>query len=79
MFLIAWAVVHNESTKTWSWFIDQLRTDLNIGEGLGWSIISDMQKVWFNLFIMLFYIINLNLILDKSILFINILYSYRVF
>ena len=44
-FPIAWVVVHNERTETWSWFIDQLCTDLNIGEGLGWSIFSDIQKV----------------------------------
>ena len=43
MFPIAYAVVHNESTETW--FIDQLYIDLNIGEGLGWFIVSDMQKV----------------------------------
>ena len=47
MFQIAYAVVHTESTETWSWssFIDQLCDDLNIGEGLGWFIINDMQKV----------------------------------
>ena len=45
MFPIAWLVVHIESTETWSWFIDQLCADLNIGEGLGWFFISDMQKV----------------------------------
>ena len=42
MFPIAWAVVHTESIETWSWFIDQLSIDLNIGEGLGWSVINDM-------------------------------------
>ncbi|XVF65088.1 hypothetical protein PTKIN_Ptkin09bG0218700 [Pterospermum kingtungense] len=44
MFPIAWAVVHNENTETWSWFINQLCDDLEIGDGLGWAVISDMQK-----------------------------------
>ena len=62
MFLIAYAVVHNESTETWSWFIDQLHSDLTIGKGLGWSIVSDMQNVSF---IISLFTITLNLILDK--------------
>lgn len=34
-----------EENETWSWFIDHLKTDLCMGEGLGWSLVSDMQKV----------------------------------
>ncbi|XP_039145936.1 uncharacterized protein LOC120283315 [Dioscorea cayenensis subsp. rotundata] len=44
MYPIAWAIVDKETTETWSWFLEQLSDDLNIGDGLGWSIISDMQK-----------------------------------
>lgn len=45
MFRIAWAIVENETTKSWSWFIKQLEADLLIGDGLGWSLVSDMKKV----------------------------------
>ncbi|XVF74327.1 hypothetical protein PTKIN_Ptkin13bG0101500 [Pterospermum kingtungense] len=45
MFPIAWAVVHNENTETWPWFTNQLCDDLEIGDGLGWAVISDMQKM----------------------------------
>ena len=47
MFPIAQVVVHTESTETWSWswFIDQLCDDLNIGKGLGWFVINDIHKV----------------------------------
>ncbi|XP_039146523.1 uncharacterized protein LOC120283834 [Dioscorea cayenensis subsp. rotundata] len=44
MYPVAWAVVDKETTETWSWFIELLSADLNIGDGLGWSLISDMQK-----------------------------------
>ena len=65
MFPIAWVVVHTESIETWSWFIDQLSVDLNIGEGLGWSVMSDMQKVSF-------VYIYLNIVL------VNVTYKYLV-
>ena len=45
MFPVAWAVVQKETSETWSWFLGHLRFDLCMGEGLGWSLISDMQKV----------------------------------
>ena len=45
MFSIAWAMVLTENTETWSWFINQLCAGLNIGESLGWSVISNIQKV----------------------------------
>lgn len=44
MFPIAWAIVDKETTETWTWFFQYLSTDLCIGEGLGWSLVSDMQK-----------------------------------
>ena len=45
MFPIAWAVVDKETNESWSWFIENLQADLCIGDGLGWAIVSDMQKV----------------------------------
>ena len=42
---IAWVVVEKKTSKTWSWFIEQLKTDLLIEDGLRWSLISNMQKV----------------------------------
>ena len=45
MFPVAWAVVQKETSETWSWFVGHLRSDLCMGDGLGWSLISDMQKV----------------------------------
>lgn len=45
MFPIAWAIVEKETTESWTWFIEQLKSDLCMGEGLGWSLVSDMQKV----------------------------------
>ena len=46
MFPVAWALVEKETTESWTWFLQQLQVDLCIGDGLGWSIVSDMQKVW---------------------------------
>ncbi|PKI47469.1 hypothetical protein CRG98_032059 [Punica granatum] len=43
MFPIAWAVVQVESRDTCLWFLSLLKDDLNITDGLGWSIISDQQ------------------------------------
>ena len=45
MYHVAWAIVENETSESWTWFTEQLKVDLNIGYGLGWVIISDMQKV----------------------------------
>ena len=45
MFPIAWAVVEKETSESWTWFLQQLKLDLGIEDGLGWSIVSDMQKV----------------------------------
>ncbi|XP_057791885.1 uncharacterized protein LOC131008832 [Salvia miltiorrhiza] len=44
MFPIAWAVVEIESEDTWTWFLKLLCYDLEIGEGGGWTFISDQQK-----------------------------------
>ena len=48
MFPICWAVVQSENEFFWTWFIDLLMQELNIKDGLGWSFISDQQKVSFN-------------------------------
>ena len=45
MFPIACAVVEKETYESWTWFLQQLKLDLGIEDGLGWSIVSDMQKV----------------------------------
>ena len=45
MFPIAWAVVEGENQTSWTWFIQLLMRDLGISDGLGWTIISDQQKV----------------------------------
>ncbi|CAN1134948.1 hypothetical protein LINPERHAP2_LOCUS8579 [Linum perenne] len=47
MFPIAWAVVEGENRDSWGWFITILQEELNLGDGSGWSIISDQQKVLF--------------------------------
>lgn len=45
MYPIAWAVVEKENEATWSWFFERLFDDLNISDGLGWTFMSDKQKV----------------------------------
>ena len=45
MFPIAWAVVEGENQTSWTWFIQLLMRELGIYDGLGWTIISDQQKV----------------------------------
>ncbi|CAN1260072.1 hypothetical protein LINPERPRIM_LOCUS10318 [Linum perenne] len=44
MFPIAWAVVEGENRDSWGWFMDIIQEELNLGDGTGWSIISDQQK-----------------------------------
>ena len=46
MFPIAWAVINGqECYYHWKWFIGLLMEDLGIETGLGWCVISNMQKV----------------------------------
>ena len=45
MFPIAWAVVEGENQDSWTWFIKLLMQDLGIFDELGWTVISDQQKV----------------------------------
>ena len=49
MFPIAWAVINGvENEDNWRWFIHLLAADLNIEQGIGWTLILDMQKVQSN-------------------------------
>ena len=42
---IAWAVVNVENTENWTWFIENLVNDLDLGRGNGLVVISDQHKV----------------------------------
>ncbi|XP_047266584.1 uncharacterized protein LOC107868353 [Capsicum annuum] len=44
MYPIAWAVVDQETKHSWSWFLSYLIQDLQLGDGDGITIMSDMQK-----------------------------------
>ncbi|XP_047983687.1 uncharacterized protein LOC125224347 [Salvia hispanica] len=44
MYPIAWAVVEVENEVCWSWFVNILTQDLNLGDGEGITILSDQQK-----------------------------------
>ncbi|KAH0694728.1 hypothetical protein KY285_021825 [Solanum tuberosum] len=41
---LAWTVVEVENKFTWAWFVKLLKEDLQLGDGTGLTIISDMQK-----------------------------------
>ena len=45
MLPIAWVVVEVENQYTWTWFLELVKNDLELGEGHQLSIGSDMQKV----------------------------------
>ena len=45
MYPISWAVVDQEAKHSWSFFINHLIQDLNLGIGHDLSVMSDMQKV----------------------------------
>lgn len=42
---IAWAAVQVENENNWLWFVKLLKKDLDLGNGDGYIIISDRQKV----------------------------------
>ena len=46
MFPIAWVVVDQETKHSWTWFIEYLISDLELGNGVGLTIMSDCQKVF---------------------------------
>ncbi|XP_047270329.1 uncharacterized protein LOC124899481 [Capsicum annuum] len=48
MLPLAWAVVEKENTNTWTWFVRCIRDDLRLGESDGLTLITDMQKLYFN-------------------------------
>ncbi|XP_057780950.1 uncharacterized protein LOC130999441 isoform X2 [Salvia miltiorrhiza] len=45
MFPIAWAVVEVENESCWKWFLSILIEDLGLSTGLGYTFISDQQKL----------------------------------
>lgn len=45
IFPIAMAVVEVESLVTWQWFLETLKSDLNIDNTYPWTIMTDKQKV----------------------------------
>ncbi|KAL4377761.1 hypothetical protein GQ457_02G024330 [Hibiscus cannabinus] len=44
IFPIAWALVEVENRDTWTWFLQNIQKDLNLGDGSNFTLISDMQK-----------------------------------
>ena len=44
MYPIAWALVDKETNETWDWFVSLLCSDLKVGDGSNYVIISDQQK-----------------------------------
>lgn len=45
MFPVAYAVVETENSDSWRWFTGLLRDDLELGDGTGFTIISNQRKV----------------------------------
>lgn len=45
MYPLAWAIAEGENNSSWTWFISQLQTDLELGDGSGIAIISDEHQV----------------------------------
>ncbi|GMI68820.1 hypothetical protein like AT5G15685 [Hibiscus trionum] len=43
MYPIVWAVVENESTHSWSWFLSLVTVDLELEDGFEYNIISDQH------------------------------------
>ncbi|GLT85469.1 hypothetical protein SLE2022_036590 [Rubroshorea leprosula] len=41
MYPIAWAVVESENNDSWQWFMEKLANDLELGDGHGYTMISD--------------------------------------
>ncbi|XVF85706.1 hypothetical protein PTKIN_Ptkin17bG0138300 [Pterospermum kingtungense] len=44
MFPVAWAVVEVENIESWTWFLELLSSDLALGDGHGYTMMSDKQK-----------------------------------
>ncbi|KAK9038432.1 hypothetical protein V6N11_023301 [Hibiscus sabdariffa] len=45
IFPIAWALVEMENRDTWTWFLQNIQKDMNLGDGSNFTLISDTQKV----------------------------------
>lgn len=45
VFPIAWAVVDVENKDNWTWFLELLKDDLDLGTGVDLVVISDQHKV----------------------------------
>lgn len=45
MFRIAWLVVEIENKDSWRWFLTLLLEDIGSVEDMGWTFMSDQQKV----------------------------------
>lgn len=45
MLPIAWAVVEIENKDSWKWFLTLLLKDIGSVEDMGWTFMSDQQKV----------------------------------
>ncbi|XP_057247429.1 uncharacterized protein LOC130589845 [Beta vulgaris subsp. vulgaris] len=41
MYPVAWAIVEGENNSSWSWFLSEVQTALNLGQGEGLTIVSD--------------------------------------
>ncbi|GKU87094.1 hypothetical protein SLEP1_g1545 [Rubroshorea leprosula] len=41
MYPITWAVVESENNDSWQWFMEKLANDLELGDGHGYTVISD--------------------------------------
>ena len=41
---IAWAVVSGENHDNWWWFIHKLKINLDLGDGEGFDVISDIHR-----------------------------------
>ncbi|XP_022891653.1 uncharacterized protein LOC111406463 [Olea europaea var. sylvestris] len=41
---MAYAVVRKENTDAWRWFLKYLQEDIKIGNGRGWTLMTDHQK-----------------------------------
>lgn len=59
MYPVAWAVVEGENGNSWNWFITLLKVDLGITDGVGYTFISDQQKVSLNFMFSLIKLCNL--------------------
>ncbi|KAK8613382.1 hypothetical protein V6N13_101144 [Hibiscus sabdariffa] len=44
IFTMAWVVIEVENRETWVWFLKHILTNLEIGDGDRFTILSDMQK-----------------------------------